>query len=477
MSFKLRDTSSLLEVFNQRANNIAITDTINKRKITYSQFLSITIDMLKHLKTKKIKPGDKVLISLENSLEFLTLIFACLLGGYVAVPIDPSLPEDRFNHLKKMIKPKIVIKKLKIKKNSEITKKKLSFLRSKKPFLILFTSGTTGEPKGILLENNKYISAAFSYAKICQYDSNTKIYHCLPMFYNAGMINIFFAGLTAGSNIVIGSRINSLNLFNLIDTLKVNKINSIHLTPEIFNSLNKIYENRNFDKEELKNIQVISTANYLHDETRENFENKFGVRILNCYGITEAGGPLTLQKWENTYFENSVGQHAKEIKFSILKRKQMKKIMVKSPYIMMGYILPNGRFEKPKLNKNYYDTGDIGNYENEQLFITGRRQDIIKKGGEILSLNFLDNVCKKIKNIDDCTHLNLEDIDKGNKVILFVKFQKIKKIDIELEKLNFNLKKELRNIEMPDKIFPVPLIPKLFNGKINKTLLKDIYLI
>ena len=85
MSFKLRDTSSLLEVFNQRANNIAITDTINKRKITYSQFLNITIDMLKHLKTKKIKPGDKVLISLENSLEFLTLIFACLLGGYVAI--------------------------------------------------------------------------------------------------------------------------------------------------------------------------------------------------------------------------------------------------------------------------------------------------------------------------------------------------------------------------------------------------------
>ena len=84
-------------------------------------------------------------------------------------------------------------------------------------------------------------------------------------------------------------------------------------------------------------------------------------------------------------------------------------------------------FEKPKLNRNYYDTGDIGNYENEQLFITGRRQDIIKKGGEILSLNFLDNICKKIKNIDDCVHLSLEDINKGNKILLFVKFKKIKK--------------------------------------------------
>ena len=144
---------------------------------------------------------------------------------------------------------------------------------------------------------------------------------------------------------------------------------------------------------------------------------------------------------------------------------------------MMGYILPNGSFEKPKLNRNYYDTGDIGNYENEQLFITGRRQDIIKKGGEILSLNFLDNICKKIKNIDDCVHLSLEDINKGNKILLFVKFKKLEKINEKLKKLNLNLKKELRTIELPDKIYPVPLIPKLFNGKINKPLLKDIYLI
>ena len=476
MSLKLYNASNLLEVFKLREKNILITDTINKRKITYEQFLNFSSNTLNKLKTeKKIKPGDKVLISMENSVEFLILIFACLLGGYVAVPIDPNLPKDRYDNFKKMIKPKIAIKKIKIKKNIKKIKEKLS--TSKKPFLILFTSGTTGEPKGILLENNKYISAAFSYARMCEYDFNSKIYHCLPMFYNAGMINIFFAGLAAGSNIVIGPRVNSLNLFSLIDNLKLNRINSIHLTPEIFNTLNKIYENRNFEKEELKNIQIISTASYLHEETRENFENKFGARILNCYGITEVGGPLTLQKWENTYFENSVGQHAKEIKFLIYKRKKMNKIFVKSPYIMMGYILPNGRFEKPKLNKNYYDTGDIGNYENGQLFITGRRQDIIKKGGEILSLNLLDNICKKIKNVDDCVHLNLEDIDKGNKIMLFVKFKKIEKIDIELEKLNLDLKKELRNIELPDKIYPVPLIPKLFNGKINKSLLKEIYLI
>ena len=62
------------------------------------------------------------------------------------------------------------------------------------------------------------------------------------MFYNAGMINIFFSGISAGSNVVIGPRVNPINLFKLIDILKEQDINSIHLTPEILNSLNKIYE-------------------------------------------------------------------------------------------------------------------------------------------------------------------------------------------------------------------------------------------
>ena len=104
MSLKLYNASSLLEVFKLREKNILITDTINKRKITYEQFLNFSSNTLNKLKTeKKIKPGDKVLISMENSVEFLILIFACLLGGYVAVPIDPNLPKDRYDNLKKMI--------------------------------------------------------------------------------------------------------------------------------------------------------------------------------------------------------------------------------------------------------------------------------------------------------------------------------------------------------------------------------------
>ena len=92
MSFKLQNASNLLEVFKKRSKSTIITDTIGKRKISYEQFLNFSLNTFKKLKTeKKIKPGDKILISMENSVEFLVLIFACLLGGYIAVPIDPKL--------------------------------------------------------------------------------------------------------------------------------------------------------------------------------------------------------------------------------------------------------------------------------------------------------------------------------------------------------------------------------------------------
>ena len=144
--------------------------------------------------------------------------------------------------------------------------------------------------------------------------------------------------------------------------------------------------------------------------------------------------------------------------------------------MMKGYILNDGKLRKIKLNNDYFDTGDIGEYKNGQLFISGRRQDIIKKGGEILSLNLLDNICKKIKNIEDCVHLSVEDIDKGNKIFLFIKFEKIIDIEKDIENLKSKLNKKLKNIELPDRIVPVPIIPRLFNGKINKSKLKDIYL-
>ena len=103
MSLETSNISKLLKIFEKNQNNIAITDTLRDNKITYKEFLNKSLDILQYLKEKKkIQVGDKILISLENSYDFLILIFACLLGGFIAVPIDPNLPSERLIKLKKL---------------------------------------------------------------------------------------------------------------------------------------------------------------------------------------------------------------------------------------------------------------------------------------------------------------------------------------------------------------------------------------
>ena len=137
---------------------------------------------------------------------------------------------------------------------------------------------------------------------------------------------------------------------------------------------------------------------------------------------------------------------------------------------MKSYITLKG-FEKLHTDKHgYFETGDVGEYKNGILFINGRTKDLIKKGGEIVSLNYIENISMKFKNVIESSAVGKDNINTGEDVILFVKYNKIKDLEIENKKLFDFLKSKLRTIEMPVKIIPVPLIPKTSNNKTIKNI-------
>ena len=92
---------------------------------------------------------------------------------------------------------------------------------------------------------------------------------------------------------------------------------------------------------------------------------------------------------------------------------------------MKGYVTSDG-FKKLTTDKNgFFDTGDIGEYIDGILFIKGRSKDIVKKGGEILSLNFIENMAMKNDNVLECAAVGKQDTLMGETIILFIKFHKI----------------------------------------------------
>ena len=458
----------------QKKKNKTFIKILSKNiNISYDDFYKNSLQISNSLKNNKIKPGSKIMVQMENSIDYLYIIFACLIGNYTVCPVDTEIKKEKLNKIENILKPSV---KIRNKKDIKYLKKNfVSNIKKKSPFIIIFTSGTTGEPKGIQISNSSYLGSAISYSRLVNYDEDSVILHFLPMYYNAGILNTFFSCFFAGSKIILIDKVSGLNIINFWENIRDQNISSFHLTPEIANSLTKI--NVPFDlKKQIEKIKIISTGSYLHQQIVDKFEQKYNVRILSCYGLTEIGGPLTIQNWENTFVEGSVGHHSKEVKVKVKEKGKKDHIYIKSPYLMDCYVGEGKEKIKINLEKGYFNTGDIGSYDKGELIIKGRRKDIIKKGAEIVSLPYIENIFMKNKLVDEACGISENDIDKGSKIYIFVKLKNSNNIEKSLSRLKTETSSILKRIEIPDRIIPVPSLPKTYNGKTKKNILSEIYL-
>ena len=134
---------------------------------------------------------------------------------------------------------------------------------------------------------------------------------------------------------------------------------------------------------------------------------------------------------------------------------------------MKGYITDKG-FELPKTYNGYYNTGDLGNYENNLLFVNGRKREIIKKGGELIFLSVIENAALQNKNVLEAAALGKKDIIAGEEPYLIVVFKENSSPSNNIENLGIFLRERLRPIEVPKKIIISSKLSKTKSGKIIK---------
>lgn len=442
------------------------------KKITLQE---LNIDILKCITyLKKNYKKKNIIFICDKTEDFFVFFLACLFANYKVFPIDPKTKKKQILYLKNKFKFDYVVNNFKLKK---IYKEDLGKVRfDDHDFLNVLSSGTgAGEPKAILHTSKSLLLSSESFGKLANYNQTTILYHCLPPYYMAGIVNTFLSCIFSLSKIAIGKTFSFENVGSFWDDAKKLKTNSLHLTPSIYFFLCISYRVDQGLIDHLKAYQsIISTASYLYPEIRNKFFKIFKRRIQSCYGITELGGPLTCENVDGVIIDNNdfiVGEHTNEIKIKITNKKE---IQIKSPFIMKGYIV-NGKIQKPRLKNGYFDTGDLGTYENGTLSYFGRKREIIKVGGELVSLTIIENLVFKSNIVNDCAALGNSSLISGEELVLFVIFKKKKNLESEKNKLFNYLKKELRPIELPKKIIPISEMPKTKSGKIIKKKLLDQY--
>jgi len=470
MDFNKKLHKKKLEIcFNKFSKNIFITDFLGNN-ITFGSFFTNTLKVIDYFKKKGIKKNSKILILSENCSNYLVVLAACLLGGYVACPVDPTIKSERLKKLKKIYKIDYVIKNAN-ELNFEDCIPNLNLISYEDTdCLIVASSGTLGEPQGILFTSNSIIESSQSFSKLANYNNKTKILHCLPMFYMGGILDTFFSCMFSGSTIILGERFSISNVLSFWDLPIRTNCNVLFLTPTIVAFICAVYKKPKLEikKHVSKYKSIFATGSSLYPEIREKFNKIFNKKIFSCYGATELVGPIAIQGRKDSFLDFCVGTHSSEVKISIKKDQEGKKIiMIKAPFFMKGYLTESG-LQVPKTKNGYYDTEDIGDYKNGLLFITGRKRNIIKKGGELVSLALIESTAKQNDHIVEAVALGKKDMFAGEEPYLIVTVKQKYSLNQKIEEITNFLSKKLRPIEMPKKIIITKKLPKNNNGEILK---------
>ncbi len=326
------------------------------------------------------------------------------------------------------------------------------------PAVTLFTSGSEGVPKGVVLSHRNLNANWLQVAARIPFTPLDKVFNAMPVFHSFGLTGGLLLPLLGGVNSflypsplhykVVPEMCYDTNATVLFGT-------DTFLTGYAKNAHTYDFFNMRF---------VVAGAERVKPETREIWMEKFGLRILEGYGATECS-PVIAVNTPMHYRSGSVGRLLDGINYkleAVPGIEQGGRLYVKGPNIMMGYLRADnpGVIEPPP--EGWYDTGDIVNVD-EQRFVTilGRAKRFAKIAGEMVSLTMIE---AKLQTLyPDLAHavVAVPDKKKGEQLVLFTTLEKPdrKRISDGLKSLG------VADLMIPKSIFPVEKMPLLGSGK------------
>lgn len=330
------------------------------------------------------------------------------------------------------------------------------------PAVVLFTSGSEGAPKGVVLSHSNILANHKQVAARINFNAQDTVLNFLPMFHSFGF--------TVGTMLPI---MNGMTTFFYPSPLHYSII------PEIAYDINAtiMFGTNTFlaaygkkaHVYDFYNIRyVVAGAEKLHENTRHLWAEKFGIRILEGYGATETG-PVAAVNTPMFYKSGTVGRLLPNMQYKLEHIPGIEgagKLHLYGENIMQGYLLADnpGKLIPPSsiYGAGWYDTGDIASVDKEKyITIKGRSKRFAKISGEMVSLTATEQL---ITNIwPDAQHIvvSIPDEKKGEQLVLITTQENITSKEL-MQKAQ-----GVASISLPKKFITVEKLPVLATGKVN----------
>lgn len=430
--------------------------------------------------------GDRIILSASKGLSFIYGYFGAHLNGIIIVPVDPSMPITKIVALKEQVEASLVYwhdatdnfeniadfeKLLEEKKLDETVR----FPCSAKPADIVFTSGTTGDAKGVVLSHFNHFSAIQNINSFIGNNNNDIEILIMPLSHSFGMTRMRCVLGTGGSLILVDGLLRPKNFFA---ALKNNKATGIGMVPAAWAVLQKISGKLISKYQDQINYIEFGSAPMPDVDKKSIMECLPSSRICMHYGLTEASRTAFIEFHSDCNNLHTVGKASPNVDIIIinnngdlLEKGEIGELCVRGGMVFREY-WQNPDLTKKSFIRDYFKTGDLARIlENNYIELIGREKEMINVGGKKVSPVEIEKILTQHPLINECVCVGIEDALSGESVHACIVLEDKNKAMTELEFKRF-LSDKLEHYKIPTSYSQISNIPRTSSGKIQRLTLK-----
>ncbi|MBO9129444.1 long-chain-fatty-acid--CoA ligase [Bacillus sp. 165] len=479
-----------------------IAYTFLNQNITYAELDHMVDCAAFGLSAAGIRKGDKVALLLGNCPEFVVAYYGILRAGAAVVPINPAYTAGEISYILLNSQAKAVIahsslestlsslraqlEQLKVAIYTDSIKSEWTWerllqkadgifedihLHEEDLAVILYTSGTTGKPKGAMLSHRNLASNAASLSRLTEMTEEDRIIAVLPMFHVFCMTICIIMPIACGATIVIVPKFSPAEVIN---TIRKEKATLFAGVPTMFSFM---FQLPGATAEDVSSIRAcFSGGASIPVELLHRFEEKYNVHILEGFGLSETAPVTAFNPLRGIRKPGSVGVDIPEVKNKVVDlngrevpRGEIGELIVQGPNVMMGYLgMPEATASA--LKNGWFYTGDLARMDEEgYIYIVDRKKDMILVGGYNVYPREVEEVLYQHPAIVEVAVIGVPDKEYGEIVKAFVVSNDacITKDDL----LHF-CQDKLTKYKLPKQVEFLNELPKNSTGKILRRALR-----